>query len=306
MTTPIDTLTAEELGIEPEGIEPDGIEPEPEPQPEAEPDTADGIEPEPEEPTTTEAPAQERALERSSHDLVAQATALTITNPESFQRAGQLLEDLKGFHRQIEEFWEEPVAKAHAAWKALTTRRADMVNPLKEAVAVLSSRYATFAREERAKAEKLRREEEERLRKAEQDRLAAEAKATEERAAALRAAAEAAPSRAEAAALETEANQAAADAEVLAVEAQTVQAPVLPPAAALPAPKSTSVRENWTFEVTDPLALIKAVAAGTVGVQAVIPNETYLRARAKADKGTVQIPGVRFYDKGSVAVRRAR
>ena len=72
----------------------------------------------------------------------------------------------------------------------------------------------------------------------------------------------------------------------------------------VPADSGPQVRANWSFEVTDKMALVKAVAAGTVSHEAVEPNETYLRKRAQADKSTCQIPGVRVWDAGTVVQRR--
>jgi hypothetical protein len=292
MTPATDLLTDEELGIEPDGIEPaaDAIEPEPEP---------DAL-------LVPGKPTTEADVAESSTDLVTRAKGFAIDSPEAFEQAGHLIEALKSFAREVEDFWKPDIERAHATWKGLTTKRASYLDPLKEAITVLSSRYATFARDEKARAARVRREQEEALRKQEQARIEAEAKAQQAEAARLRAEAKDVDSRDERIYLEDEARQAETAAQELSAAAKVVEAPVLPPAPALKAPKGVSVRSNWTFEVTDPMALVRAVAAGTVPANAVIPCETYLRARAKADKNSVTIPGVRFYDAGSVSSRRAR
>lgn len=293
MTPATDLLTDDELGIEPEGIEP---------PPEA-------VEPDAIEPETVPVPGKpstEAEVAESATDLVTRAKQFEITGPDAFEQAGHLIEALKSFAREVEEFWKPDIERAHATWKGLTSKRASYLDPLKEAITVLSSRYATFAREEKARAERVRREQEELLRRQEQQRLEAEAKARQEEAARKREEAQAVESRDEAIFLEDQARQEEATAQQLVEAAKVVEAPVLPPAPALKAPKGVSVRSNWTFEVTDPMALVRAVAAGTVPSGAVIPCETYLRARAKADKGAVTIPGVRFYDAGSVSSRRTR
>lgn len=274
-------------------IEPFELEIEPDP-----PAPAQAIEPTP--------VRSEQALAQSQTSLVEQAKALQITSPEAFEQAGHLLVALKDFARQVEDFWAEDIARAHAAWKGLTTKRASYLDPLKDAITVLSARYAAFAQEQKRLAEKARREEEERLRKLEQERLAAEAKAREEEAKRLEAEAKAADSYDERRAIEAEAHQAKAEAADLRQEAATVQAPVLPDVPAVALPKGTSVRANWTFRVDDKLALIKAVAAGEVSPESLDVSTTYFTKRAKADKDSVRIPGVTFYDAGSVATRRAR
>jgi len=253
-----------------------------------------------------EPPLGEQALARQADSLVTRAKALQIIDAESFELAGAFLQDLKDQQRRIEEFFEPDVQRAHAAWKGLTEKRASFVTPLKEAITIISARYAQFAREAKAKADAERRQREEDARKAEQERLAEEARAREDEARKLAEQALAAPSRDEAQIIEQQAEQLAQEATQLRVDAATVQAPVMHVAPVVSPPKGTSVKANWTFRVDDKLALVKAIAAGQVSVEAIVPNDTYLRARAKADKDTVKIPGVTFYDAGSVAVRRGR
>jgi len=268
-------------------------DPTPDPVPEAMP-----IEPE----LVHDEPA-EQSLARTSTDLVSRAKAFQISNPGHFQLAGEMLQTLKAQKARIVEFFEADIARAHAAWKGLTTKRAGFVDPLDEAIATLSARYGTFAKEARDAAERERKRlereaqerEQARLRE-EADRLAAEAKAKEE-------AALMAPTRSDALALETEAAELTTTAAEVRQEAATVQAPVLPSRPTVTPPKGTSVKANWSHEVTDLMALVKAVAAGTVSIQAISANDTYLRQRAKADKDTVRIPGVRFYDAITVSHR---
>jgi hypothetical protein len=284
--------TAVEL---PDAIEPDEV-------PDAiEPDEV--IEPELVEP---DAPESEQALARQSTDLVSTAKALQIADVAAFERAGGFLQTLKDKQRQIEEFFAPDIERAHAAWKGLTTKRASYIDPIKEAITIVSSRYAAFAQEVKRKAEAERRERELAAQRAEQERLRKEAEAREAEARRLAAEAEHATSRQEALALEEQASALTSEAESLKVEAAEVQAPVLAAQPSVTTPKGTSVRANWTYEVTDKLALIKAVADGKVSHEAIEISSKYLNARAKADKDTIRVPGVRFFDAGSVAVSRRR
>lgn len=259
--------------------------------------------PDPIEPELVEEPAGEQALARTSTDLVSRAKAFVIRDPAAFDLAGQMLETLKEQKRRIVEFFEADIARAHAAWKGLTSKRASFVDPLDEAIENLSRRYATFKREADEAAERERRrlekeaQDRERARLQEEaDRLAAEAKAKEE-------AALMAESREQASLLETQAEELKTTADEVRQEAATVQAPVLPVRPAVAPAKGITVKANWCHEVTDLMALVKAVAAGTVSIQAICANDVYLRQRAKADKNTIQIPGVRFYDAGTVSTR---
>jgi len=247
---------------------------------------------------------EEQSLARTSTDLVTRAKSFVITTAAQFELAGEMLTTLKDQKRRIVDFFEADIQRAHAAWKGLTTKRASFVDPLDEAISNLSARYGTFAKEAREAAERERRrlekeahEREQARLKEEADRLAAEAKAKAD--AALEA-----KTREEALALEAQAEDLQKAAEYTKIEAATVPAPVLPARPVVTPPKGTTVKANWSHEVTDLTALVKAVAAGTVSIQAICANDTYLRQRAKADKDTVQIPGVRFYDAVSVSHRR--
>ena len=70
--------------------------------------------------------------------------------------------------------------------------------------------------------------------------------------------------------------------------------------------KGPTVASHWTFEVFDKRALIAAVARDEVSQEAVEPSDTYLGQFARANKGTAKVPGVRFYDAGSVRASRRR
>ena len=56
-------------------------------------------------------------------------------------------------------------------------------------------------------------------------------------------------------------------------------------------------RTVWNAEVTDLKALCMAVATGKVSINAILPNETFLRQQAVSLKNTMNIPGVRAYEK---------
>lgn len=273
----------------PDEIEPDGV--------------ADAIEPD-EPALAPEQPSGEQALARQSGDLVTTAKALVITDPDSFERAGEFIQTLKDKARQIEEFFEADIQRAHAAWKGLTAKRAGFLDPLKESIAIVSSRYATFAQEEKRKAEAERRRRELEEQRKEQERIRAEAEIRAVEAKRLAAEAEHATSRTEALALEEQASLLTAEAETLKVEAAHVQPPVLAAQPSVTPPKGVTVRANWRHEVIDKMALIRAVVSGNVSHEALLPNDTYLGARARADKDSVTIAGVRFFDAGSVANRR--
>lgn len=248
----------------------------------------------------------EQAIARTAEDMVTRAHAFVVDSPVAYAEAGQMIDAMKAKRKEVEGFFAPMVEAAHAAWKALTEKRRSYTDPLDEAVSALTQKYAAYKRrvDEEVAAERRRQEQEAQER--ERARLKAEAEERERQAEEARKAAEIADTREEAQQLEAIADTMAAEATVIKQEAATVEAPVLPLSSPIEHVKGPSVRANWTFRVTDKMALIKAVAAGQVSPEALETNDTYLRARAKADKDTVRIPGVQFFDAGSVVASRRR
>ena len=65
-----------------------------------------------------------------------------------------------------------------------------------------------------------------------------------------------------------------------------------PPIQAAPKVEGVSFRDLWSAEVTDLLALARAVADGVVAPTLLIPNQPALNKMAVALKGELRIPGV--------------
>ncbi len=68
-------------------------------------------------------------------------------------------------------------------------------------------------------------------------------------------------------------------------------------------PQGVSTRANWQAEVTDLPALIRAVMEGHAPQNFIVANEKTIGKYGKATEGTQKIPGIRFYDKGTVSLR---
>jgi hypothetical protein len=117
-------------------------------------------------------------------------------------------------------------------------------------------------------------DEQERIRRAEQARLEEEARKAAEEAAL-----------AQAVALEQNGHKAAAEA--------VIAAPVVAPAVYVPKTTPTgfgnATRRTWGAEVTDLMALVKAVAAGTVPIQALEANTVFLNGQARMLKAALAI-----------------
>lgn len=65
-----------------------------------------------------------------------------------------------------------------------------------------------------------------------------------------------------------------------------------------------TVRATWSAEVTDVMALVKAIADGTVTPEAIVPNTKFLNQMARAMRENLKWPGVRAVKKTSLS--RAR
>lgn len=251
-------------------------------------------------------PADEQAIAHAAQSLVARAQALQVNSPESYETAGRLIDALKAQKKGVQGFFAPMRERAHAAWKAITAKEGGLTGPIDEALTIVQGRYSAYARQVREDAERERRRQEQEAQERERARLKAEAEAREKEARDAREAALTATSREEAQILEQQAEELQQTAEATRVEAATVQAPVLPLQTAVNLKKGPTVAQNWTWELTDKLALARAVVEGKVSSEAILENGPYLTKRAKADKGTATIPGVRFYDAGSVRASRSR
>ena len=108
--------------------------------------------------------------------------------------------------------------------------------------------------------------------------------------------------------LEAEAKQLAAAgapeaAEAVAHAAALVSAPVIP--LSIPtSERSTAKRTTWSAEITDLMTLVKAVAAGQVPLEAIEPNMGYLNGRARLEKEKLVIAGVKAVGTESLASKR--
>ena len=67
--------------------------------------------------------------------------------------------------------------------------------------------------------------------------------------------------------------------------------------------KGNALKKTWVGEVTSIDKLAKAIASGMAPSSLIQINQSALNAYAKAVKGGVDLPGVKFYEKASLSVR---
>ena len=93
-------------------------------------------------------------------------------------------------------------------------------------------------------------------------------------------------------------------AEEIREEAQQRIAPAAPAVIAeKPKAAGTSMRDNYKAEVTDLMALIKAVADGSAPITMIKADDSALGQMAKAKKAASKVAGVRFYNDPIISAR---
>lgn len=210
---------------------------------------------------------QEQELTKQALTVVERSQIVKITDQSTYDDATRLLlEEIKPFRKRWKEFWEDIKRPMREALNAVQDKYNAADGPLEAAEAQVKAEIRRWdVEQERIQQERQRAAQAVAEREAEEQRLR-DAIVAEE--------------------------SGASSEEVSAI----VEAPVVtvaPPVAPTYAKASgISRRDNWKAKVTDMKALVKAAAAGKVPIEYLLPNETALNARAKADKTTMAIPGV--------------
>ncbi len=280
-------------------------------------------------------PTEATQAERAAQGMLTLAQSYEIDSTEMYQAAGVELQTIAKRAREIEAqrvHIKEPFLEGGRRIDAFFKAPLDF---LKQAEQLLKSRMVTFQSAERAKADQLRREAEQRAREereeqariqreaeAEQRRIREEAAAAERQAQAEAEEARRAGDEAAARAIE-EANDAAlreaqqniaAAAEVAESAAAAIEiadvAPVFVPAVVMPAAAGVSTRQNWKHEVTCLADLVCHAAdkfrdGDPTFLAYLAADPKSLGQAAKSLKAQARIPGVRVYSEDSLAVRTA-
>lgn len=207
-----------------------------------------------------------KEIEQKALSIPEQARSLKIVDDTTYQRGGEILVAVKGLRKQIDACFDPIIKKAYEAHKEAKAQKTKVEAPLVEGEGILKSAMATYNTEQERRAEEARQRAEADARKrAEDEQVAAAAQA------------------------ETEGDKATAEA---ILNAPVEVAPIVAPP---PSPKvaGVSYRENWSAQVTDTMALIKAVAAGEQPVTLLQVNLPALNQMARALKGAMRLPGVK-------------
>lgn len=208
------------------------------------------------------------------------AAARSILSGDSARTAGELLVNrIRPARKRLKSIFEGPIKKAREALESIRGAYKNLDDPLADADRAIQDGLLRYQQKV------------ERDRRIEEARLAAKAREIAEE-----------QQRKEAEALRKAGEEEAAR----EVEAEVLPAPVVTwDAPAIPKVEGLQQRENWVGEVTDLKALVRAVAAGTVPIEAIEPNMKVIHAQAKSLHGAFKWPGCRAYDKGTIAVTAA-
>ncbi len=218
-------------------------------------------------------PTIENEQKSSAMKILEQARYLNITSAADYEAAAEFTKQVKALSKRIKDYWAPLKKAARDAWQSLVDREKELLKPLEQAEAEVKTKMAAYQRkvqeEERAArelAEKLKREEAERL-------LAEAAKAAEQ------------------------GNE--MESEILLAQAEIME--TSQPAVQMQTPKATGVSTRTLYR-----ARIIDESKVPVEVAGVVIRPVDLAAinkLAQASKGKVQIPGIEIYEEQSVAVR---
>ena len=88
------------------------------------------------------------------------AQDMVISNDAAFARAGDLTREIKVLQKKVEAYWEPIYRPAYTAYRSINEHKKAMVEPLRNAEAILKGKISCYTKER----EKKRREQEERIR----------------------------------------------------------------------------------------------------------------------------------------------
>ncbi len=216
-------------------------------------------------------------IEQKTETLPERARGIAIATAEEYKAAGEFLLEIKALRREIDGTFDPIIEKAHSAHKEAIAQKKKHDGPLAEAEALMKPKIAGYLQEEERKrrAEELRLQEEERKR-AEEEQL-------------------------HQAAILDEIGETEAANRLLDEKPEVI--PVILPKQA-PKVAGISMRETWSAQVFDLMALVNAVATGKAPVQCLSANTVFLGQQARSMKAAMNYPGVKAVPDSSISAGR--
>jgi len=211
--------------------------------------------------------------------VLVQEKSIQVVTADSYNLAAEFLKEVKAAQNKVTAFFGPLKKKSHDAWKAITTKEREVLDPLKTAEGSVKTKMLIYQNQQRMKAQ------------AERDRLQAEAdaRAEKERERLLK----------EAANLKTPELQ-----EQRLAEAEEVEAPVITVQTETPKVDGISTRKTWKAKVVHKLAFTEAAMNDQNLFGFIIIDEKALNRVAQATKGELNYPGIEFYQEETMAAGR--
>lgn len=277
-------------------------------------------------------PSAHAALLQNGKTVLVEASELVIDSDTMYEEGGQILAQVKGSIKRLEDAKEQLLIPLRAVDKAIRnlfdpgiTERKRVEASLKAKMIAYSDKKAAEAEAARRAAEEATRKEKERLEreaaaaraKAEQEAAAAR-KAAEEAEAARKAAEESGNKRAAAAAAaqaaklaeQAEQKQEAGERQAAALQEQAALTSVhtFAPVTAAPKATGTGIRRPWKARVTNKELLLKAIAANFAAYGHLVDiNDSALNKMAGAQQKGLEavLPGLECYQDATMSSRAA-
>lgn len=208
--------------------------------------------------TTDPDPVDPNDLNKKVLAIPDQARSVTIIGPESYQHAADFLLTVKALLKEVDNTFNPIIDKQYQAHREALAQKKRHQDPLLLAESIIKPKMVAY--------------------RDEQERIARDAQRKAQEEATLQEAADA-----EADGQHHRVN------EILdgkGIVAAPMPAPVAKVAGIAP-------RETWSAEVTDLMALLKAVVAGQAPLACVMANQPALNKQAAALKATMNYPGVK-------------
>lgn len=214
-------------------------------------------------------------IETQASALQQMASACVVTTDAELQAAGESLKLVKAYLARVAEVFD-PIDRAQIEARRVTiAQRKGLEKYALDAEILIKTRMASYQRGVEA------------------------SRRAEAEAAAMRARQEEETRRLEAAVAAEQAGDGQAAARILDTPTPVMVAPVAPATKV----EGVSFGESWSAEVTDMLALVKAVAAGTQPLHYLKADLVALNQAARAARGTLAVPGVQSVRANRVTVR---
>lgn len=218
-------------------------------------------------------PTIENEQKSSALKILEQAKLLSINNATDYDGAAALTKQVKSLNKRIKDYWEPLKKSARASWQSLVDREKELLTPLEQAETEFKKKMAAYQRkvqeEERAArllAERLKREEAERL-LAEAEKAADEGREMES--------------------------------EILLSQAEIIENSK--PAVQIQRPTATGISTRTIYKAR--VINEKQVPVEVAGVVIRPVDISAINKLAQASKGKLQIPGIEIYTEDSVSVR---